>query len=232
MISLPRRDLHTFVRNPGGRNSVLIFVRCIPLKQDSDIATIKQSQKRKKQERKSSDAKRNRLLNSRKFFMHLLQRIVHKSLKLPNPNQVALLHHVYSSCLIVVTISTQSEQRQISKSSTFSENSDSAGGGVVPYSKETSTRNMAHQFMSRVMEIWNASATLEKLPSKRELALQWAGYAPHSTFLVPCFLAPSFTLLVFTSPLRVCFIVLCSTCRYIYYHCCRVTLELCLGNCV
>jgi hypothetical protein len=43
-------------------------------------------------------------------------------------------------------------------------------------SRETSTQYMVDHFMSRVMEIWNTSALVEKLSSKRELALQWAGY--------------------------------------------------------
>jgi hypothetical protein len=50
------------------------------------------------------------------------------------------------------------------------------GGGVVLCSRETATLYMVDHFLSRVMEIWNTSASLEKLPSKRQLVLQWAGY--------------------------------------------------------
>lgn len=87
-----------------------------------------------------------------------------------------------SQCLIVATSATEAsatqEQRQTSQNSTLSESIDSAGGGVVPCSRETSTLYMVDQFMLRVMEIWNTSAPLEYLPSGRQLALQWAGYVP------------------------------------------------------
>jgi hypothetical protein len=83
-----------------------------------------------------------------------------------------------TSVIPITQTSATQAQRQVSQSSTLSESIDSAEGGVVLSSRETATLYMVNDFLDRVMEIWNDSASLENLRSKRELALQWTGYVP------------------------------------------------------
>jgi len=71
---------------------------------------------------------------------------------------------------------TVDEQLSTSHSSTLSNTTDSAGGGLVLWTNETATRDMVDCFMNGIMEIWNASALLEFLPPGRELSLQWIKY--------------------------------------------------------
>lgn len=91
-----------------------------------------------------------------------------------------------TSVIPITQTSATQEQRQVSQSSTLSESIDSAEGGVILCSRETATLYMVNDFLGRVMQIWKTSASLENLPSKRELALQWAGYVP--TILLPIIL--------------------------------------------
>jgi len=114
--------------------------------------------------------------NPRISLLPLHQKKIRKSLnQVPLSRQPSPLH----KCLGVVSMSSEPEQRTILQSSTVSQNIDSAGGGVVVCSRETSTRDMVDQFMSRVMGIWNTSALMEFIsPSGRQLGLQWTGYTP------------------------------------------------------
>jgi hypothetical protein len=196
--------------NGVGRNSVRKFERFILRRRESAFFTIKRSLKRKERGIKSSDAKKN-CLNNRLYppqhnqvlplstFLTVALSTQTSTQSETHPTQSSTQSSTQSAThSSTQTLTEEQEQlRQISQDSTMSAGTDSAGGGVKLYSKETATRNMAHQFMSRVLQIWNTSATLEKLPSERELALQWAGYVSslpprvlvYSLLLyIPCFL--------------------------------------------
>jgi hypothetical protein len=73
--------------------------------------------------------------------------------------------------------------RVVSARSNISDEADSSGGGLVVYTNEIATNELADSLIETLLVLWDDHIPLSFAPKERPIGLEWQAYLPYLKYL-------------------------------------------------
>ena len=73
--------------------------------------------------------------------------------------------------------------RVASASSNISDEADSSGGGLVVYTNEIATNELADSLIETLLVLWDDRIPLSFAPKERPIGLEWQAYLPCGKYI-------------------------------------------------